>query len=47
MNKYLVALKEYQSNNLFQNPILLSHADKMHDLNLIVQMEYNYSVDIV
>lgn len=47
MHKYLVALKEYQLNNFFQNPILLSHADKMHDLDLIVQMEYDYSVDIV
>ena len=47
MHKYLVVLKGYPLNNFFQNPILLSHADKMHDLDLIVQMEYNYSVDIV
>ena len=47
MHKYLVVLKEYPLNNFFQNPILLSLADKMHDLDLIVQMEYDYSIDIV
>lgn len=47
MHKYLVVLKECLLNNFFQNPILLSHAVKTHDLDLIVQMEYDYSVDIV
>ena len=47
MHKYLVVLKEYQLNNFFQNPILLSLADKTPDHDLIVQMEYDYSVDIV
>ena len=44
---YPVLSGKYLSDTPFHYPILLNHADKMHDPDLKAQTEYDYSVDIV
>ena len=40
-------LSKNQIKQIFEENDLTIHSDKMHDLDLIAQMEYDYSVDIV